>query len=215
MKFHRSLSIAALFCLAAASQAGAHPHVFVDARLEVVADDDGNVTALQNVWRFDEFFTSSVILDYDANMDNQLTGKELTDIGDTVRESLAEYGYYTQINDNGEDVPLAEPDVIHADMMDGQLLLIFSAKPSRPIKLSGHLTFGIYDASMYTAIDFQRDEDLAMIGDAFGRCKAAVVRPDPDEIISQNSDALTAAFFNDPTDMSKLFATRLDLTCPD
>ena len=215
MKFHRSLSIAALFCLAAASQAGAHPHVFVDARLEVVADDDGNVTALQNVWRFDEFFTSSVILDYDANMDNQLTGKELTDIGDTVRESLAEYGYYTQINDNGEDVPLAEPDVIHADMMDGQLLLIFSAKPSRPIKLSGHLTFGIYDASMYTAIDFQRDEDLAMIGDAFGRCKAAVMRPDPDEIISQNSDALTAAFFNDPTDMSKLFATRLDLTCPD
>lgn len=213
MTFHRSLSIAALFCLAAAPQAGAHPHVFVDARLEVVADDDGNVTALQNVWRFDEFFSSSVILDYDTNMDNQLTGDELTEIGDTVRESLAEYGYYTQISDNGENVPLAEPDVIHADMMDGQLLLIFSAKPSRPVKLDGHLTFGIYDSTMYTAIDFQRDEDLVMIGDAFDRCKAAVVRPDPDEIISENSDALTAAFFNDPTDMSKLFATRLDLTC--
>ena len=193
--------------------AAAHPHVFVDARLEVVADDSGNVTALQNVWRFDEFFTSSVILDYDTNMDNQLTGDELTEIGETVRQSLGEYGYYTQINDNGEDVPLATPDVIHADMMDGQLLLIFSAKPSRPIKLAGHLTFGIYDASMYTAIDFQRDADLVTIGKAFDRCKIAVVRPDPDEIISENNDALTAAFFNDPTDMSKLFATRLDMTC--
>lgn len=213
MKSFRIAGATFFLVLCAAMPAAAHPHVFVDARLEVVADDNGNVTALQNVWRFDEFFTSSVILDYDTNMDNQLTGDELTEIGETVRQSLGEYGYYTQINDNGEDVPLATPDVIHADMMDGQLLLIFSAKPSRPIKLAGHLTFGIYDASMYTAIDFQRDADLVTIGKAFDRCKIAVVRPDPDEIISENNDALTAAFFNDPTDMSKLFATRLDMTC--
>jgi ABC-type uncharacterized transport system substrate-binding protein len=34
-------------------------------------------------------------------------------------------------------------------------------------------------------------------------------------VISQNSKSLTDAFFNDPTgtDMSKLFATRLELTC--
>ncbi|WP_174802761.1 DUF1007 family protein [Martelella limonii] len=213
MKLIRTISASALIGMGAATGAAAHPHVFVDARLEVVADDDGNVTALQNVWRFDEFFSSSVIMDYDTNMDNQLAGDELTEIGETVRQSLAEYGYYTQITDNGEDVPLAEPDVIHADMVDGQLLLIFSAKPSKPVKLDGHLTFGIYDASMYTAIDFQRDEDLVMIGSAFDRCKHTVVRPDPDQIISENNDALTAAFFNDPTDMSKLFATRLDLTC--
>jgi ABC-type uncharacterized transport system substrate-binding protein len=41
------------------------------------------------------------------------------------------------------------------------------------------------------------------------------VRPDPDDVISQNNASLTDAFFNDPTgtDMSKLFATRLELTC--
>jgi len=41
------------------------------------------------------------------------------------------------------------------------------------------------------------------------------VRPDPDEIIAQNQSSLTDAFFNDPTgtDMTKLFATRLELQC--
>ena len=38
---------------------------------------------------------------------------------------------------------------------------------------------------------------------------------DPDEAIAQNQTNLTDAFFNDPsgTDLSKIFATRLELTC--
>jgi len=46
-------------------------------------------------------------------------------------------------------------------------------------------------------------------------CTSSVVRPDPDEAIAQNQQTLTDAFFNDPTgnDMSKIFATRLELTC--
>ncbi|MBO9629966.1 MAG: DUF1007 domain-containing protein, partial [Shinella sp.] len=36
-----------------------------------------------------------------------------------------------------------------------------------------------------------------------------------DEVLAQNQDKLTDAFFNDPTgtDMTKLFATRLEVTC--
>jgi ABC-type uncharacterized transport system substrate-binding protein len=47
-------------------------------------------------------------------------------------------------------------------------------------------------------------------------CSRTVVRPDPDEAIAQNQSKLTDAFFNDPagTDMSKIFATRLELDCP-
>ncbi|MGO7623998.1 DUF1007 family protein, partial [Rhizobium ruizarguesonis] len=46
-------------------------------------------------------------------------------------------------------------------------------------------------------------------------CKHQVVRPDAEEVISQNKQSLTDAFFNDPngTNMSKLFATRLEVTC--
>ncbi|TIU27333.1 MAG: DUF1007 family protein, partial [Mesorhizobium sp.] len=47
-------------------------------------------------------------------------------------------------------------------------------------------------------------------------CTKKVVRPDPDEAIKENQKTLTDAFFNDPTgtDMSKIFATKLELNCP-
>jgi len=46
-------------------------------------------------------------------------------------------------------------------------------------------------------------------------CTRSVVRPDPDEILAQNQSTLTDAFFNDPSgnNMSKIFATRLELSC--
>jgi ABC-type uncharacterized transport system substrate-binding protein len=40
-----------------------------------------------------------------------------------------------------------------------------------------------------------------------------VIRPDPDQAIAQNQKTLTDAFFNDPTDLSKIFATKLELIC--
>ena len=48
-----------------------------------------------------------------------------------------------------------------------------------------------------------------------GDCTRAVIRPDPDEAIAQNQNTLTSAFFNDPSgnDLSKIFATRLELKC--
>jgi len=58
---HSKILIAALLSLAPTA-AFAHPHIFVEARLEVVAGKDGSVEELRNVWRFDEVFSSSVVL---------------------------------------------------------------------------------------------------------------------------------------------------------
>jgi len=72
----------------------AHPHVFIEARLEVVAGADGNIQELRNVWRFDEVFSSSVLMDFDKNTNLKLDPDELTQVGDTVRDSLVDYDYY-------------------------------------------------------------------------------------------------------------------------
>ncbi len=50
-----------------------------------------------------------------------------------------------------------------------------------------------------------------MVGDKIAACKHQVVRPDPDEVLAENKQSLTDAFFNDPTgtNMSKLFATQV------
>ncbi len=195
--------------------AGAHPHVFADARLEVVAGADGMISELHNIWRFDDVFSSSVLLDFDKNANLELDADELAKIGETVRTSLEEFHFYTTVTLDGKVIAVLKPDIINIDYKDGQLLMFFALKPATPMPLKGKMTFGVYDPTQYTAMDFPTDQDLVAIGDGFKACKQQVVRPDPDEVLAQNKSTLTDAFFNDPsgTDMSKLFATRLEITC--
>jgi ABC-type uncharacterized transport system substrate-binding protein len=194
--------------------AHAHPHVFADARLEVVAGSDGHIAELHNVWRFDEVFSSSVLMDFDKNTNLVLDPPELEEIGKTVLASLQEFNYYTSLTVDGKLVGVAKPDVINVDYKDGQILMFFAVRPAAPMPLKGKLTFGVYDPTLYASIDFPTDGDLVLMGD-FKACTHAVVRPDADTVIAENKSTLTDAFFNDPTgtDMSKLFATRMEVTC--
>lgn len=205
--------IAAL--LGAPLPAIAHPHVFAEARLEIISGADGNLAELRNVWRFDDIFSSSVLMDFDKNSDLKLDHSELNEIAETIRTSLADYGFFTSITANGTSVPVARPEVFHVDFKDNQLLVFFVAKPEKTLALKGKLAIGVYDPTMYTAIDFAKDEDMVTEGEGFNQCKRAVVRPDPDQVLAENQANLTSAFFDDPagTDMTKLFATRLELTC--
>jgi ABC-type uncharacterized transport system substrate-binding protein len=207
------LPLLALMALTPAA-AYAHPHVFADARLEIVTDANRNVVELHNVWRFDEVFSSSVLMDFDKNTNLKLDPDELKEVGDTVRTSLADFDYYTNLTEGGKHVDVQKPDVINVDYRDGQLLMFFAIKPAKPMPLKGKLTFGIYDPTLYTSIDFPTEKDIVLMGDFTG-CTGKLVRPDPDEVIAENKATLTDAFFNDPTgtNMAKLFAIREEVTC--
>lgn len=215
MKSIRSLCVLGALALGTAS-AAAHPHVFAEARLDVMLTSDGRaVNSLRHLWRFDDVFSSTVLLEFDKNGDNRLDDAELGSVRDTVYNSLGEYNYFQLVTANGKDVAMQKPDEFAAVFDNNQLIIMFEAKPKDPLKLAGTVDFGVYDSTFYTAIDFIEDDQMA-VESLPADCTRKVVRPDPDEIIAQNQQSLTDAFLNDPmgTDMSKIFATRLELTCP-
>jgi ABC-type uncharacterized transport system substrate-binding protein len=205
----------ALVAMFAAAPASAHPHVFAEARLDVVlAPDHQSVKTLRHLWRFDELFSSTVLMQFDKNADLKLDDAELKDVSDTIFSSLAEYDYFQLVTVDGKDVTMNKPSQLMANFDGGQLIVLFESEPSTPIKLSGTIDFGVYDPTFYTAIDFTEDANMAVDG-LPATCSRQVIRPDPDTAIAQNQKTLTDAFFNDPTgtDMSKIFATKLELTC--
>lgn len=212
-----------IFALAAATgalldltgTAGAHPHVFAEARLEVVlSPDHQSVQALRHLWRFDELFSSTVMMQFDKNADLKLDDAELKDVADTIFSSLAEYDYFQLVTVDGKDVHMNAPSQLMANFDHDQLIVLFESEPATPINLAGTIDFGVYDPTFYTAIDFTEDANMTVDG-LPATCTRQVIRPDPDTAIAQNQKTLTDAFFNDPTgtDMSKIFATKLELTC--
>ena len=205
----------ALVAMLAAAPADAHPHVFAEARLDVVLSPDHlSVTALRHLWRFDELFSSTVLMQFDKNSDLKLDDAELKDVADTIFSSLAEYDYFQLVTVDGKDVHMNKPTQIMANFDNDQLIVLFESAPATPIKLTGTIDFGVYDPTFYTAIDFTEDANMAVDG-LPDTCSRQVIRPDPDTAIAQNQKTLTDAFFNDPTgtDMSKIFATKLELIC--
>nr|WP_245410228.1 DUF1007 family protein [Falsochrobactrum shanghaiense] len=200
----------------APTAANAHPHVFADARLELTVAPDGTVEQLAHVWRFDDIFSSTVLMEFDKNGDLQLDKNELIDLSHVINSSIAEFKYFQSVLADGQEVKMVRPTDLAADFIDNRLLIVFSSKPEEPIKLEpGHtVSFGVYDPTFYTAIDYVHDSDMVVTG-LPKQCAPKVVRPDPDEAIAQNQGTLTEAFFSDPTgnDMSKIFATRLEINC--
>jgi ABC-type uncharacterized transport system substrate-binding protein len=200
--------------LASATPALAHPHVFAEASLEIAVDTGGSVEALRHVWRFDDLFSSTVLIEFDTNADLELDTAELEAVGAVIHESLAEFGYFQFVTLDGKEVAMRPPERIIADFQDNQLIVLFESRPAEPLKLAGTAGFGVYDPTFYTAIDFYDDASMTVSALPAG-CARAVVRPDADEAIAMNQETLTEAFFDDPAsnDLSKIFATRLELTC--
>nr|WP_246188520.1 DUF1007 family protein [Nitratireductor arenosus] len=198
-----------------AGPAAAHPHVFAEARLDVVVDTNRTVTSLRHVWRFDDLFSSTVLVEFDKNGDLKLSPEELEEVSTVVYDSIGEFDYFQIVSVNGKPVAMKAPDRLMVNFEDNQLIILFESEPRDTLKLDGTVDFGVYDPTFYTAIDFVEDAYMTVEGLPSG-CGRRVVRPDPDEAIAQNQTTLTEAFFNDPTgnDMSKLFATRLEISCP-
>ena len=144
------------------------------------------IAELRNVWRFDDIFSSSVLMDFDKNSDLKLDHSELNEIANTIRDSLGDYSYFTFISKDGASSEIAKPEIFNVDFKDNQLLVFFVAKPKAPLKIGGRMTIGVYDPTLYTAIDFAKDEDMVVEGKAFAACTHKVVRPDPDEVIAQH-----------------------------
>lgn len=192
----------------------AHPHVFAQARLELKAAPDGTIEALHHVWRFDELFTSTVILEFDTNQNNALDDDELDEVANTIAGSISEFSYFQNISVGGKDVTIKNVQQMTVGIEDGQMLLLFETVPFTPIKLSDNPVIGIFDPTFYTAIEFYSEDDMVII-DAPSGCSHKMVVPDADEAIAQNAQNLTDAFYGDSdgNDMSKILATRMEVSC--
>lgn len=218
MPFERTVpkvgaALAAL--LACTVPASVHPHVFAEARLDVVlAPDHQTVKALRHLWRFDDLFSSTVLMEFDANADLRLDDDELQEVANTIHASLADFNYFQLVTVDGKDVKMKPPAAIMANFENNQLIILFESEPETPIQLAGDIRLGVYDPTFYTAIDFTEDANMAVDG-LPSICTRTVVRPDPDTALAENQQTLTEAFFNDPagTDMSKIFATKLEIKC--
>ena len=193
----RTTLLALLYLIISGSVAIAHPHVFVEAEMELVLDKQGKFSKLRHVWRFDEIFSTSILVDFDANLDNQLDETELNNVTTTVKESIAEYDFYTAIRVGEKPLEFYGPEKINAYLKDGALIMFFEMEMAKPYAFDGGpLKLSASDETFYVAFEF--DENSVKIADNAATCVTEVVHPDFDNLFASNSQTFTEAYFNQP-----------------
>ena len=203
MRVYQKFLITTALFLGLGSVAFAHPHVFVEANIDVVRDDKGRFTELRQVWRFDELFSATITVDYDEDGDNKLNEKEITKVMDIVKESIAEYDFYTAMRVSGKPLEFFEPDEIKAYFEDGRMIMLLAVEPEKPYDFSrGPLQISASDTSFYVAFDYET-ANIKIEGNSSG-CSTKVVHPDFDKLYADDSLSLTENFFDDPNNAKGL-----------
>ena len=214
----RIAAASALAAMVASTAANAHPHVFAESRMEIVGTTDGHLKSIRNIWRMDELFSSAVLFDFDKNADGELDEAELAAVGATVKESIAEWGFYTFVEVAGRDMKMKAPDEIRTLYQDGQLLMFFEMEAEETIDLKATpATFSVFDDSFFVAFDYV-DETAFELFDMPAGCAKAVHVPDPDAAAEEWMAGISMlqpdqAVPEDGVEWGNVLSTRVEVKC--
>lgn len=197
--------------------ARAHPHVFVDARSDLVVED-GKVVAIRHVWRFDEAFTAFATQGLDANNDGQLDREELQPLAKVNVESLLDFDYFTFVRADGVRKGFDLPKEYWLDFNNGQLTLFFRLDLRTPIPLTGKaFVVDVFDPGYFVDFALVEDTPASLVGAPATCTIKATPKTDPDEATAALLATIPPTERDLPPHLMQLtreLANRIEASCP-
>jgi ABC-type uncharacterized transport system substrate-binding protein len=199
--------------------AAAHPHVWIDARSEVIFDDQQRMTALRVSWRFDEFYSVFAIEGLDKNGDGELAPAELRPLAELNVTNLKEYRYFTEIVADGGALAYGPVSDYESRYEEGILTLEFTIPLAAPVDpRRARVAFKSYDPTFYIAIEPALQDPVSLAGTPPASCRAVVEEGSgPSETFSlSEAGSLSDAGALDPNvneGLGALYATTIVLAC--
>lgn len=155
----------------------AHPHVFIEAKANLVFDAAGKLSAIRHVWRFDDAYSAFASQGLDADGDGELSVTELKPLADVNVESLAEFEYFTFLSAGDRELGFSKPTEYWLQSDGGLLTLYMTLPVEAPIEVrSLPARVDVYDPTLYVAFAFV-EENAIETENAPAGCKFEVQRP--------------------------------------
>ncbi|MEW5726495.1 MAG: DUF1007 family protein [Pseudomonadota bacterium] len=159
--------------------AAAHPHAWIDLRVEVLFDPAGRVTALRQTWLFDEYYTAFATEGFDKNRDGQPDRDKLDALLAENLGNLAQYDTFTRVRAGGGAVAVGKPGEASSRMVGNRLEMTFSLPLKAPVAVGEGIDYAVFDPTFYIEIlHAEKGEQVRLVG-APASCAHEVVAPSP------------------------------------
>ncbi|GLQ08623.1 hypothetical protein GCM10007913_05550 [Devosia yakushimensis] len=200
--FARRVAVVLAGLLALMTPAWAHPHIFIDAKVNVVFDDSGAVIGLKHDWTFDAAFSAWVIQGLDTNGDGVTSSEEMQGLADENMTGLADFEFYTFAGSQDDLLhfqPAGDQRMVYED---GRVTLSYSLKTERPHPAGPRFELGVYDPDYYVAITFADPSDVTL-ENAPGNCAVSLDPPkEMDPAVQERLFALGPDVMELPPDLA-------------
>ena len=159
------------------SPASAHPHVWIEMRSDVVFNDQGQITAVNLMWTFDDAYAQMALDGLDTNGDGVYSPSELDPLTRENIASLKDYGFFTVMRFNGQKQPFGEVTEFGQIWSNDKLQLHMQVPLKAPLDpTKGEFVAKIYDPDFFIAMDYAREEPVSVVGAMPKNCQL-VVKP--------------------------------------
>ena len=168
----------------------AHPHVFVDATVEAVFDDQGRLTAFRIGWTYDELFSLMLVEESgaDPDGDGQVSIDEMQALDGFDMDWGTDFLGDAYVVQGAAAVALAPgPQDWKTGWADGRLWSTHTRTLEAPLTPGPEgVTIQIYDPGYYVAYAITGEPEVTGRGD----CTATIFVPDLDAAQTQLLDSL-------------------------
>lgn len=203
----------------------AHPHVWVDAKADILFDESGAITAIRQAWRFDEAFSAYLMLGLDTDGDGEYSREETAELAQVNVTSLADFHYFTSMagaatTDRLGDLFSEEfqpPQDYYLDFDGIYVTLHFTLPLNVPMMAMDHdlVIVDIYDPEFFVAFSLVESDPIALVGAPAGCALSVDDPPDLDDSYANILSLIPAeeAVPEELLSVTTALANRARITC--
>jgi polyphosphate kinase len=206
-------------CALLPSVVAAHPHIFVDTGVELIADEAGRLSQVKVTWAYDDYYSLLIAQDLgiDQDFDGQASDEDRQALTGFDMKWIEGFNGDLVLRVDGAEIALSRPIDPSADMTGGRIVTTHLRDVAGAPALAGAMVELLpYDPTYYTAYDVT----LPVRVTGAEACMIETALPDIQGKLAELQDQLQ--MLDRDTDIAETdlprpgaaFATRITVQCP-
>lgn len=209
---HLASALMAWLLLLGPGASQAHPHAWIDLKVEVIFNEQGAITALRQHWLMDTFYSVFILEEMAEDARGETEEERLQSIAEQIIRNLTDYDFFTEIRHGGEPVNPAGARSPSLNWQESRLKFSFEMLIDPPIRPDGlDLEYAVFDPTYY--VEVLHDELKPIhLDPSHSECQSHLARPRPDPAVLARAAMLDIGQTGDPG-MGRHFAERVSIRC--